>query len=191
MNWFSKIFKGYGSGNENSPEDVVRFYQLLGFFAGADPAGVVQLYTNDHGEPPSPGNKWDDMFLLAYSDGDVWSQDPEADVCAENEVYSEVLAEWACISHGTFTPVGITEHWQSETGPVKLNFQLNGQPVSISPSYQDDWIDLDVLRQINALILPSGRQFECAVDGNFSLVLCLTLDQKRTMKKHRRFPFAW
>ena len=191
MSWFSKIFKSESSENANSAEDVVRFYQQLGFFTGVDPAGVVQRYTDNHGKPPRADRPWDDVFLLAYSENDVWSQDPEADVCAENKVYSGVISEWAGISCGAFAPIDIAEHWESETGPVTLSFRLNGQLVSVSPRYQDDWIDLDVLQQINALIAHSGRQFECAVDCNFALVLCLTREQKRTMQKQRRFPFAW
>lgn len=131
------------------------------------------------------------MFLLAHSEGDVWADDPEADVCADNEVYSEILPQWAGISHGAFAPGGITEHWDDESGPIMLSFDLGGQQASVSPRYQDDWINLEVLRQINALIAPSGRQFECAVDGNFALVLCLTPEQKATMQTQRQFPFAW
>lgn len=190
MSWFRKAFKGH-SGRANSPEEMVRFYQQLGFFAGADPASIVQRYTEDHGAPPDSSKPWDDVFLLAHSDGDVWADDPEADVCADNEVYSRVLPQWAAISHGAFALRSLTEHWADENGPVTLKFELGGQSASVSPSYQDDWIDLEVLRQINALISPSGRQFECAVDGNFALVLCLTPEQKATMQAQRQFPFAW
>ena len=123
--------------------------------------------------------------------GEVWASDPEADVCAQNKVYSKVLPQWANISCGAFTPSGIVEHWESDSGPIALTFQLNGHRVSISPHYEDDWIDLGVLQQINELISASGRQFECAVDGNFVLVLCLTPEQKTTMLKQRKFPFAW
>jgi len=190
MSWFSKIFAA-GSGSASTPDEVVRFYQRLGFFAGADPATVIQQYTDERGEAPNASKPWDDVFLLAYSKGDAWADDPEADVCAENEVYSEVLARWAGISHGAFAPSGITEHWESDVGPITLGIQLGGRQVSLSPNYQDDWIDLEVLRQINSLITPSGRQFECAVDGNFALVLCLTAEQKTTMQTQRQFPFAW
>jgi len=191
MSWFSKILKS-DSAKTSSPEDVIRFYQRLGFFAGADVATVVQRYSDDHGESPNAAKPpWDDVFLLAYSDGDVWADDPEADVCAEHEVYSEVLPQWARISHGAFAIGGISEHWDGDSGPITLSFQLGDRQASVSPSYQDDWIDLEVLRQINALIAPSGRQFECAVDGNFALVLCLTPEQKTTMQTQRRFPFAW
>jgi hypothetical protein len=190
MKWFTKMFKG-GGGNANSPEEVIRFYQGLGFFTAADPAIVVQRYAHDHGQPPDIGKPWDDVFLLALAEGEVWADDPEADVCAENEVYSEVLPQWASISHGAFTPSGITEHWESESGPTTIVFQLGSHQVSVSPSYQDDWIDLEVLKQINTLISSSGRQFECAVDGNFALVLCLTPEQKAMMQAQRQFPFAW
>ena len=190
MNWFRRIVKRY-STTANNPEDVVRFYQDLGFFTGADPAAVVQRYADNHGTRPSAKKPWHDVFLLAYSEGDVWAGDPEADVCAYNEVYSEILPQWARISRGAFAPSGIQENWDDESGPITLTFELGGRQVSISPSYQDDWIDLEVLRQINALITFSGRQFECAVDGNFALVLCLTPEQKSTMQVQRQFPFAW
>jgi hypothetical protein len=190
MSWFSKISKG-DSARPNSPEEVVRFYQRLGFFADANPVAVVQQYTEEHGTLPDPGKPWDDVFLLAHSEGDVWADDLEADVCPENEVYSCVLPQWARISHGAFAPAGIMEHWDDEGGPITLGFEFGEQQVSVSPRYHDDWIDLEVLRQINALIAPSGRQFECAVDGNFALVLCLTPEQKATMQTQRRFPFVW
>src|SRR5262245_6880065 len=101
MSWFSKIFKD-DSAIPNALEDVVRFYQQLGFFAGADPSAVVQQHASEQGRTAVAG-RWDDVFLLATSEGDVWADDPEADVCAENEVYLEVLPQWARISHGAFT----------------------------------------------------------------------------------------
>jgi hypothetical protein len=195
MSWFSKIFQPKSSPTpstgSNTAEDIIHFYQRLGFFTGVEPASVIQDYTRSHGQPPAAGKPWDDVFLLAYAKGDVWADDPEADVCAENEVYSTVLPEWAAISHGAFAPGTITEQWKSNTGPVALSFQLSGQSVSVSPSYLDDWIDLEVLRQINTLIASSGRQFECAVDGNFALVLCLTQEQRKRMQAERQFPFGW
>jgi len=190
MSWFTKIFKSE-SGRASTAEEVIRLYQQLGFFVGADPAAVVQRYFDDHRKPPNASEPWDDVFLLAYSEGNVWEGDLEADVCAHNEVYSEVLPEWARISRGAFAPSAITEHWESETGPITLSFQLGGQPASLSPGYHDDWIDLKILQQINGLIALSGHQFECAVDCNFVLVLCLTPEQKRTMQTQRQFPFAW
>jgi hypothetical protein len=190
LSWFGKLFKGDGA-RLSSPEDVVRFYQQLGFFSGGDPTAITAKYAEEHGEPLDHRNPWDDVFLLGYSSGDVWADDPEADVCRENQVYTEVLQQWAAISKGAFAPGAITEQWEEESGPIKISFELGERQTSVAPRYQDDWIDLEVLLQINALVAHSGRQFECAVDGNFALVLCLSPVQKGTMKKQRQFPFAW
>jgi len=189
MKWFSRILKG-DPGTETSVEDIIRFYQQLGFFAGAKPESVVKRYEDEWGKPPKADDPWIDVWLLSFSENDVWCDDPEADVCAENEVYSEVLAEWGRISHGAFLPTNIVERWESDTGPVAVNFHLEGLPASVSPSYQEDWIDLEVLDQINVLIAHSGRQFECAVDGNFAFVVCLTPEQKSMLQTQRNFPFA-
>jgi hypothetical protein len=194
MSWLKNIFSGKTEvppTTGGTPEEVIRFYQDVGFFAGAEPSNVLKRWTAESGDLPNPRKPWDDAYLLRFSDGDVWADDPEADVCAENLVYSEVLPEWARISRGAFAPMEISERWESERGPISLAFNLAGKSAKVSPAYQDDWIDLEVLLQINALIAASGRQFECAVDGNFAVVVCLTAEQKRQMQTERRFPFAW
>ena len=194
MSWIKKIFQQRAEvprGSKTAPEEVIRFYQELGFFAGVDLGSLLQRYVEEFGKPPDPGKPWDDAYLLRYSEGDTWSDDPEADVCAQNTVYSEVLPEWARISHGAFAISDLSERWESDTGPIILSFRLMGTPTSLSPEYREDWIDLEILQRINVLISSSGRQFECAVDGNFAVVLCLTEEQKRRMQTEREFPFAW
>ena len=175
----------------DSPEETIRYYQQLGFFVGANPATIVECYTDDYYESPDPSNPWHDVFLLTYTENEVWNDDPEADVCAENKVYEKVLLEWALISHGAFAPNNIQEHWKSDGGPITVSFELGNRQVSIQPDYQDDWIDLAVLLQINQLIAGSGKQFECAFDGNFALVFCITPETKAKLLTERRFPFAW
>lgn len=194
MSWIKNLFSRKTEAAPSvgaTPEEVIRFYQEVGFFTGAEPASVIKRWTAQSGDLPDPRKPWDDAYLLRFSDGDVWAEDPEADVCAENLVYSEVLPEWARISHGAFAPTEIMERWEGEQGPISLHFKLAGKPAKLSPAYQDDWIDLEVLLQINHLIAAAGRQFECAVDGNFVVVLCLTPEQKRRMQTDRKFPFAW
>jgi hypothetical protein len=180
-----------GNNTQDSPEEIIRFYQQLGFFVGANPTTTVEWYTDDHYESPDPDNPWHDVFLLTYTENEVWIGDPEADVCAENKVYSKVLPEWALISHGAFVPSNIQENWKSDAGPIAVSFELGSRQVSIRPAYQDDWIDLGVLLQINRLIAGSGKQFECAFDGNFAVVLCIRPETKAKMLTERRFPFAW
>jgi hypothetical protein len=174
-----------------NPEEVIRFYQQIGFFIEDDPEIIVQKYADDYGAFPDPDKPWDDVFMLAHSTHNVWADDPEADVCAENLVYSKVVPEWANISGGAFPLNRVEEQWESKSGPITLRLYLNDKTAIVKPNYQDDWIDLEILQQINGIIAASGRQFECAVDGNFSLVLCLTAQQRKTLKEHRQFPFAW
>ena len=188
---FSEVFAGRGKVKFSTPEDVVRYYQQLGFFVGAEPPAIVEQYREDHGALPDPGNPWDDVFLLTYAKHEAWADDPEADVCAENMVYSRVLPEWAKISQGSFPLTKIDENWETEEGPVRLQLQMGDRTLLITPKFYNDWMDLDILLQINRLIAGSGRRFECALDGNFALVLCLTSKQKKTMKRQRCFPFAW
>src|SRR5215471_14940715 len=171
MTWLGKLLTS-DRKRRDSPEDVVRFYQGLGFFAGADPAAVIRRYVDDFGGPPNPAKRWDDAELLTLSDNDVWADDQEADVCPENRVYEEVVAQWAAISHGAFTPSGITEMWDSEHGPVTVSFHLDGNLVSVRPLYKDDWIDMEILLRINRLIAASGYQFEATDLGNTAVVLC-------------------
>ena len=111
MAWLKNIL---GKKNNASAEDVVQFYQEMGFFDGTAPSEVVAEYSASHGKSPNPNKPWD-----------------------------------------------------------------------------DDWIDLDVLRQLNAEIAQSGRQFAYAVDVNHSVVVCLTSEQKDRMSQQRKFPFAW
>ena len=188
MAWLNNIF---GTKNNSSAEDVVKFYQTMGFFDGSAPPEVVVEYSESHGRPPDPDKPWDDVFLLSLSKNGVWAEDPEADVCSENKVYSDVLIDWGSISFGAFSPTEITEDWGGENGPVTLHFKLEGRSVSIQPAYLDDWIDLDILKQINEGIAQSGREFAYAVDGNHSVVVCVTPEQKSLMRKQRKFPFAW
>lgn len=189
-NWFLRTAKPQPTAY-STPEAVIRFYQDVGFFTDSKAVNVLKRWTAEMGGFPDPSKRWDDAYLLRLSVGDVWADDPEADVCAENRVYSEVLLEWANVSHGAFNPRDIDEQWEGEKGPVHLAFTLAGRPAKISPAYQNDWIDLEVLRQINDLIAASGRQFECATDCNFALVVCLTPEQKQRMRTERNFPFAW
>jgi hypothetical protein len=190
MSWLSNPFKS-DKRRQGTPEDVVRFYKGLGFFAGAAAADVIRQYREELGQPPNPAKSWDDAELLSFSENDVWADDQEADVCAGNKIYEEVLPQWAAISRGAFAPSAIAEKWDSEEGPVTVSFQLNGQAVSVLPLYKDDWIDMEILLQINRLIGTSGYQFQCTDLGNMAVVLCLTPAEKEAMKKERDFPFFW
>jgi hypothetical protein len=101
-------------------------------------------------------------FLLSLSRSRVWHGDPEADVCDGNRVYAQVLGEWTGISEAAFAPSDITEHWAGPEGPVSLSFRLGTENHTVSPNYLNDYLDLDVLRLINSIIVSSGHQFAYA-----------------------------
>ncbi len=174
-------------------EEIISFYRDLGFFYDGDladcTARLVKRFEHDHGKPFDPANPWNDVFLLSYDEKRVWTGDPECDVCAENNVYTEVLAEWAKISDGVFGPTDIEEVWQSEEGPVAVHFTLDGQRHTLHPTWAHDWLDLDILASINRILGKIGKEFVCASDVNFAVVFVLDGESKRRLAAGRRFPF--
>ena len=132
-----------------SPEAVVAYYQAFGLLADRKPDEVVDEYQNETGWELDPSKPWDDLMLLSEDRSHVWRDDPEADVCSENQVYVELLQEWSSISSGCFRPERIRETWSTEEGPVDIRFLQDGVPHSLEPEYWDDWVDLRILGGIN------------------------------------------
>lgn len=188
MEWLRRLLGGKDS---TTSLDVVDFYRDLGFFSETDPGAVLERYERDHGEPPDFKSRWDDVHLLAYDRGLVWAGDPKADVDAHSEVYAQVLPQWAAVSRGAFEPTGVTEDWEGERGPITVRFRLKRKEAKLTPRYLGDRIDMEILKQINRVLGGRDRRFECAVDADFALVVCLTPVEKHLLQTRRRFPFAW
>ena len=91
----------------------------------------------------------DDHKLAVQDTKKFLDIDLEADVCAQNKVYTSLLEDFAKASDGHFSPTNIEEIWESEEGPIQLNFQSNGSDVTFEPEYMDDWIDGRVFDVIN------------------------------------------
>jgi len=92
-----------------------------------------------------------DLYSIASQDEEWFLDiDLEADVCADNLVYTSLLDKFSKASNGFFKPTDIEEIWNSEEGPIKLNFVSNGQTIIFEPEYMDDWIDGQIFRLINA-----------------------------------------
>lgn len=178
---------------DRTAEEVVRYYREIGFFGDGDLAEcatrLLKRFEADHGEPFDPRKPWNDVYLLSYDEKRVWTDDPECDVCAENQVYTEVLAEWAKVSDGAFNPTGIEEVWEDEEGPIFVHFILDGHRHTLHPTWDNDWLDLDILASINRIIGKSGKEFVCASDVNFAVVFVLDGETKRRLAAERRFPF--
>ncbi len=120
----------------------------------------------------------------------TWAGDPKADVCDGDNVYAEVVKEWAEITGGAFAPTDIHEKWHSVIGPIEVSFLVNGQPNLITPTHRDDWIDLKIVAQLNRILEASGKRFNYVVDGNFCLLLFLSPEMELRLRQERAFPFA-
>ena len=172
-------------------EEIVGFYQQLGFFEGRTPRQIVERFDADMRRPPDTNAPWDDLWLLRYDSAHVWADDPEADVGMGSKIYVRLLEEWSNISQGAFSPTNVTELWNGVEGPISVHFHLKGVPATIHPSFLNDWIDLDILQRLNEMIVLSGRSFEYICTENIAVVLFLTPEQKNAMRDQRNLPFAF
>jgi hypothetical protein len=192
MGLFQNLFGGSpkAPAPSETPQEIIEYYRKLGYFAGQTTESVLSTFREEWGKEPTTGQPFDDVWLLRYDARKIWADDPEADVCEANQVYMDVLAKWGKITDGVFSPTEIEEKWESETGPIEVSFILDGKRRAIHPKYQDDWIDLEVLTELNRILEPTGRRYNCALDGNFCLLLFLDPQTEKKIRKERRFPFA-
>lgn len=192
MGFFQKLFSRSPSAKvaASTFDAKIDYYKSLGFFPHLSKEEIERLHREDWGKELTIESPWDEVFLLKYDTTTTWTGDPEADVCQGNEVYAETLQAWAKITNGQFAPGQIEETWQAEEGPIAVSFLLGERRVTLEPKYCDDWIDLDILSDLNRVIESTGKRFNCAVDGNFCLVLFLTPEVEARLRRERNFPFA-
>ena len=95
--------------------------------------------------------------LVAQDSQKCLHLDLEADVCAENKVYTSLLQELSGISAGGFNPTHIEETWEGEEGPIKVHFNIDDKPVVFKPKYMDDWIDTNFFSLVEEKMAQSGR----------------------------------
>ena len=168
----------------------IGFFAELADLSDAD-LGVVldQAIAEEWGDSIDPDDSLHELFVAERDTIRAWWRDLEADVFDGNGVYVAVLQEWATISAGAFAPTAIEETWESETGPVRVSFELDGARHVLEPEYIEDWIDPRIVTPINELIAPSGRQFAfvTAFDQT-AFVLALT-DEERAALENRGWCF--
>ena len=174
-----------------TPEEVIDFYRKMGFFQSeSNNAVVLQEYANEHGEALDPLNRYDDPYLLALDNLRVWHDDPECVVSEEDQVYKYVLESLATVSQGVFCPRNISEVWASDEGPITVSFHFGTEKHEIRPVWQDDWLDLDVIHELNGLIADTRFRLCCFSDVNFAIAFAVTVEQRRQMITDRDFPFS-
>lgn len=169
--------------------DAVAYYSKEGFFAEEAKDALYQRADRklkedwgagkDPFEPMDPWGEYDyaDYYLLAMDQNRVWMKDLEADVGPGNDVYVRTLQQWGAISKGVFAPVNVVETWKSDEGPAEIKFEWRGKPYSITAENYSDFLDIDILHQLNPLIKETGYQFGYTVIDQLAVVICLKEEQ--------------
>jgi hypothetical protein len=176
-------------------ERFVRDYQAAGFFAAEDPGRtgrrITRAFRRAWGEAPDLTDRADQLTLLAYDRERAWSEDVEQDVIEGNDVYVDVFRDWSRIAAGDFEPRAVHERWKTPTGPVIIEFELDGRSHRVTAQALDDYLDLCVLTTgLNPLIADSGRQFAVYTEpvlGQVAFVVAVT-DVERRVLEQRGWP---
>jgi hypothetical protein len=173
-----------------SPEELIRFYQELGFFARRGVARVLADYKRHNGLSMSEENSWYDPELLLCDEKATW-HDCGSYAAPRNCWYRDVLPYCAKLTRGAFAPTDIQEHWQTERGPIRVSFRLGEHTVIVWAQPQEkNHADFGYFRQIDSVLPDTGGHFECA--GSYmKVVMWLTREQKQKMLAVRNFPFHW
>jgi hypothetical protein len=166
----------------------VRAFRALGFFSqsstsDADLASDVVRRQEKYGRPfdardPDVGPK-----ILLHGASRVWFQDMEADVCRENQMYVRALAHLSEISRGAFDPQDVVETWETDTGPIRVEFSYDGVRHAVEPEYEDDWLGLeDILADLNRLLAPKGVAFVSLAFDQCAWISVVTPEERAGLK---------
>lgn len=131
-----------------------------------------------------------DLEILKWDEDRVWWHDLEGEVFAGNKVYVAMLKNLARISRGFFQPQAISEVWDSEEGPLQVNFSLNNELCNIQPTYMTDWIDINIVREINMLLATNDFKFEIVWTGDqMGFITMLSSLEKKNIRSQRGWNF--
>lgn len=187
---------------------AVRFYQPLGFlktvqiyrdgsYATSTPSSENEAITamasalrEEHGDEFDTTSRFADLHLLKLDPDRIWWEDLEADVCAENLVYTETVQDLAHISRGVLAMSNIRETWAGDEGPVTLEFTNKGQVHRMNPEYKEDWIDPKFFTYIAGLFANTPYRL-CAFDtqGQDVCLTVLTELERKTILQERDLKF--
>jgi hypothetical protein len=183
--------------------EAVEYYRDFGFFQEVNHLSAINLIREISINPnrgnasllfdefPKLSSRQADLCLLSWDHQRVLWEDMECDIHPDNRVYLIKLNEWKNISRNAFLPERITETWQTRSGPIQIEFTLNGQNIQISLEYNDDWIDLNLITQINRLIYNTGFLFEtCLTEDQSLFLVVLTSQEKERLVRERGIHFG-
>ena len=137
----------------------------------------------------------DEFELCCLDSKKVLYIDLEADVCSENKVYADVIKKYSKLTNNIFNPQNIAETWNSETGPIKVIFELDNRKVEFKPKYNDDWLDSIVFEICNKEIRKKNiRLVDCLGDSEYGFgqdiaIMRLTKEEQKILEKSFKWKF--
>ncbi len=189
---FYRDFKPKVSAGRRKQEllEAVHFYRSLGFFSQYGALPDVEVAARLSAELRKLGGSFDpagsdaEPELLSLDETRVWNSDLECDVCEQNHVYSDIVKSIGTISRGAFAPQNISETWEADNGPIRVEFSLNGLVHTLRPKYRNDWLDTDFLFELANHF--KGTGFELIIrPGDPVYATVLTEDEKRRIRRER------
>lgn len=181
-------------------EEAVEFYQPLGFFQHlrGEPKAVVNALhkglVETSGDPITTEDletpEFDLFFLSLDPFRSLYSVMDFGDFLAPgNEAYVSSLEALGNISRGIFVPKEIKEEWDSEDGPIRIKFQLDGKPQELKVETWGGAFDFRILLQLNNLLRDTEYRFEMAPMDDILFVTVLKAEEKSLMERERDLAF--
>ena len=175
----------------------VNRFRALGFFLDNEifsDEELAEIINGEHfalfRENIDPHGPFSDLLLLSYDKNRVWWEDTEADVLNGNNVYIDFINDLSRISRGVFSPSEISESWETDEGPISIEFFLDGERILINPKYIDDYIDVEIISDINKLLPSDKNKFELYRPfDQTAFILMLSKVEKIQLQKKRGWEF--
>ena len=173
---------------------TVKFYRELGFFSeyGDLPdeklaSKLNSLYrkkTGDSIDPTVPSEEIAEFELLSLDESRFWMSELETDIFPGEKYYADLVEKLGKISRGVFNPTDITETWESEKGPIHVEFTANGVRHCLQPKYDRDWLDTDFLIKMEDFFKGTGYELVIHMDDPIAAMV-LTPDEKKKIRRRR------
>jgi hypothetical protein len=180
--------------------EAVRYFRAMGFFAhyadmtDDELAAKIREYHGIDWEEYIAGAADQgsaEMFLLMADVDRVWFRDLEG-VYKGDQAYAHTLEEWASISRGAFRPSEVEETWESDRGPVRVTFRLDGaRHEYVHADGNDDFINLEILKLVNGLLRDAPYRLEAADNlGDCRFIVALSREERERVRRERGWSFC-
>lgn len=128
------------------------------------------------------------IYLALEDKNKIFYFDLEGDVMKENLSYTYFLEEMKSFTLGHFSPSNIQESWETNGGPIVINYTCENKIFTFSPSYNDDWYDIsECMKQINEILKAKGYGIYTIsaefISGQDVLFIFLSDTEKENLKE--------